>query len=58
MNALISGVFPVLAARSGSIPFFFFAAMMVVQYVVVLRFFPETRGVKLENMEAHLVGRA
>ncbi len=57
MNALISGIFPVLAARSGSIPFFFFAAMMGVQYVVVLRFFPETRGVRLEQMEQYLIER-
>ncbi|HVW11092.1 MAG TPA: sugar porter family MFS transporter [Bryobacteraceae bacterium] len=58
MNALISGIFPVLAARSGSIPFFFFAAMMVVQYIVVLRFFPETRGVKLEDMAERLAETA
>ncbi|HVY95011.1 MAG TPA: sugar porter family MFS transporter [Bryobacteraceae bacterium] len=58
MNALISGIFPVLAARSGSIPFFVFAAMMVVQAIVVLRFFPETRGVKLEDMEQCLAETA
>lgn len=58
MNALISGIFPVLAARSGSIPFFFFAAMMVVQGIVVLRFFPETRGVKLEDMAQRLAETA
>ena len=39
MNALISGIFPVLAARSGGGPFVFFAAMMVVQFFVVLAVF-------------------
>jgi SP family arabinose:H+ symporter-like MFS transporter len=41
MNALISLVFPILAARSGGIPFVFFAAMMALQFVIVLRFYPE-----------------
>jgi sugar porter (SP) family MFS transporter len=54
MNALISGVFPVVAARSGAIPFWFFSLMMVLQFFVVLRFYPETRGVSLENMEEHI----
>lgn len=54
MNALISAVFPVMAARSGAVPFAVFAAMMVVQFFVVLMFYPETRGVSLEKMEHHL----
>lgn len=54
MNALISGIFPVMAARSGAAPFVFFAIMMAVQFVVVLRFYPETAGVALESMESHL----
>jgi len=54
MNALISAVFPVMAARSGAIPFFLFAAMMVVQFFVVLTLYPETNGVSLEKMEHHL----
>jgi MFS transporter, SP family, arabinose:H+ symporter len=53
-NALISAVFPVMAARSGAIPFVLFAAMMVVQFFVVLTLYPETKGVSLENMEKHL----
>ncbi len=56
MNAIVSAVFPVLAVRSGAIPFFFFAGMMVVQFVVVLKIYPETKGVSLENMERHLAG--
>jgi MFS transporter, SP family, arabinose:H+ symporter len=54
MNALISAVFPVMAARSGAIPFVLFAAMMVVQFFVVLTLYPETNGVSLERMEHYL----
>jgi MFS family permease len=54
MNALISGVFPALAARSKSIPFVFFAAMMVLQFFVVLLIYPETKGVSLEEMQKKL----
>lgn len=54
MNAAISAVFPLVAASSGSLPFFFFAAMMVVQFVVVLFVYPETKGVPLEGMEERL----
>jgi MFS transporter, SP family, arabinose:H+ symporter len=57
MNALISGIFPVIAARSGAIPFAFFAAMMAVQFIVVLKMYPETKGVSLENMQEHLSGK-
>jgi MFS transporter, SP family, arabinose:H+ symporter len=53
MNAAISGFFPVLAARSAALPFVFFALMMVVQFVVVLLFFPETKNVALEDMRIH-----
>ena len=51
MNAIISGIFPVMAARSGAIPFAVFALMMVVQFIVVLSIYPETKGVSLEEME-------
>jgi sugar porter (SP) family MFS transporter len=54
MNAMISGIFPVMAARSGAIPFIFFAVMTAVQFFVVLAVFPETKGVSLEDMEHHL----
>ncbi len=54
MNALISGVFPALAAKSKSIPFVFFAAMMVLQFAVVLVMYPETKGVSLEEMQKKL----
>jgi sugar porter (SP) family MFS transporter len=54
MNALISGVFPVLAAKSGGIPFLFFSAMMLLQFVVVLSTYPETKGYSLEEMQKKL----
>jgi SP family arabinose:H+ symporter-like MFS transporter len=56
MNALISSIFPVMAAGSGAVPFVFFASTMVVQFVVVLVFYPETKGFSLEEMEVHLAG--
>jgi MFS transporter, SP family, arabinose:H+ symporter len=54
MNGVISLVFPVMAARSGGYPFVFFSAMMVVQFVVVLLFYPETKGLSLEELQKKL----
>lgn len=54
MNGIISLIFPVMAARSGGYPFVFFAAMMVVQFVVVLFFYPETKGLSLEELQKRL----
>ena len=54
MNALISGIFPALAAWSKPIPFAFFAAMMALQLFVVLFVYPETKGVSLEEMQKKL----
>jgi SP family arabinose:H+ symporter-like MFS transporter len=54
MNAAISGLFPVLAASSGSVPFMFFSAMMVLQFFVVLSLYPETKGVSLEELQKKL----
>ena len=53
MNAGISGLFPVVAVY-GAVPFVFFAAMMVVQFFVVLLVYPETKGITLEDMESKL----
>ena len=58
MNALISAAFPIIAARSQGVPFLFFAAMMVLQLIVVARLFPETKGVTLEQMEDAVASRA
>jgi len=54
MDALIAAAFPLVAAYSKGLPFVFFAAAMVVQLVVVARFFPETKGVTLEAMQRAL----
>ncbi len=54
MNALISGIFPLMAASSGAYPFVFFAAMMVLQFFVVLFLYPETKGISLEEMQKRL----
>jgi SP family arabinose:H+ symporter-like MFS transporter len=54
MNGIISLVFPVMAARSGGYPFVFFAVMMVVQFFVVLVFYPETKGQSLEELQRKL----
>jgi SP family arabinose:H+ symporter-like MFS transporter len=54
MNALISGIFPLLAASSGGYPFIFFSLMMGLQFFVVLFVYPETKGVSLEQMQKKL----
>ena len=55
MNAAIALIFPILAAKSGGAPFVFFAVMTVVQFVVVLLFYPETKGQTLEALQRRLV---
>jgi MFS transporter, SP family, arabinose:H+ symporter len=54
MNALISQMFPIVAATSKAAPFVFFAAMMVLQFLVVLFVYPETKNIVLEDMEKKL----
>src|SRR2546426_4930010 len=54
MNALISWTFPLMAASSGGYPFVFFSTMMVLQFFVVLLFYPETKGISLEEMQRKL----
>ena len=54
MNAFISGLFPWVAAHSKAAPFGFFAAMMVLQFFVVLFLYPETKGVTLEQLQHKL----
>ena len=51
MNAAISWTFPIVASHSRGAPFVFFAAMMAVQFFVVLFTFPETKGITLEDMQ-------
>lgn len=54
MNAIVSGLFPAVAARSSAYPFLFFAAMMAVQFLVVLTIYPETKQLTLEQLQQQL----
>jgi sugar porter (SP) family MFS transporter len=54
MNAAISGFFPLVAHRSTSAPFMFFSSMMVLQFIVVLLVYPETKGRSLEQLQQQL----
>lgn len=54
MNAIVSGAFPIIATQSQSGPFFMFLVMVVLQFFVVLLFFPETSGVRLEDIQRRL----
>lgn len=50
-NAIISGVFPIVALHHAALPFYFFAAMMALQFFIVLFIYPETKNVSLEEMQ-------
>lgn len=50
-NAAISWVFPIVAAHTKALPFVVFALCTLAQAIIVPRFFPETRGVELEDMD-------
>jgi sugar porter (SP) family MFS transporter len=52
--AVVSWTFPMIAEVSGAIAFAFFAAMMLLQFVLVLMFLPETKGVSLEQIQRKL----
>jgi len=52
--ALIIFIFPQVAKSSGGAPFLLFGLMMVVQFIVVVLFYPETKGVSLEQLQHKL----
>ncbi len=54
MNGIISQVFPSMAHASRSLPFIFFAVLMAVQFFVIFLFFPETKGLSLEQLQEKL----
>ena len=54
MAAFITFGFPAVAEKSGGYPFVFFTVMTVIQFFVVLRWYPETRGITLEEMQKKL----
>ncbi len=51
LNAVITLVFPLVAVHSHAVPFYFFSAMMVLQFILVASIFPETRARNLESIE-------
>ncbi|GGG70380.1 sugar porter family MFS transporter [Edaphobacter dinghuensis] len=53
-NAAISLVFPLMAMSSGAYPFIFFAAMMVIDFFLVLFYYPETSNISLEHLQTNL----
>jgi MFS transporter, SP family, arabinose:H+ symporter len=57
MNAIIAQMFPVIVhSMSTATPFFFFAFMTAVQFLVVLVVYPETKGQSLEALQRRLLG--
>ena len=54
--AAISWTFPAIASISGGHAFAFYASMMVLQLIWVLRVMPETKGVPLEEIQKRLSG--
>jgi len=54
MAAAISWTFPMFAQASGGHTFAFYAVMMVLQLIWVLRVMPETKGVALEDIQKRL----
>jgi SP family arabinose:H+ symporter-like MFS transporter len=54
MNAIVSAAFPVVATQSQSGPFFVFLVMVILQFLAVWLFFPETSGVRLEDIQRRL----
>jgi sugar porter (SP) family MFS transporter len=53
-NAAISYAFPVMLRYSTPGTFWFFAAMMVLDLVLVTTLYPETSNISLEDMQHHL----
>ena len=54
MAAVISWTFPMIAEASGGHTFAFYAVMMVLQLIWVLKVMPETKGVPLEDIQKRL----
>jgi sugar porter (SP) family MFS transporter len=50
----VSWLFPVIAAKSGASAFGFFGVMMVLQFILVWKFLPETKGLSLEELQKRL----
>ncbi len=55
MCAAVSWTFPILSTESVGYPFMLFALVTALQFFVVLKVYPETKGVSLEELEKKLV---
>ena len=55
--ATLSTFFPVIAVHTAAAPFIFFSSMMVLQLIVVIWLFPETKGFTLEELQYRLETR-
>jgi hypothetical protein len=56
MAAVIAQMFPIVVTKmSTATPFIFFAAMTVLQFLVVLFVYPETKGQTLEQLQRRLM---
>ena len=53
-DAIVAGTYPLIASHWQAAPFAFFAAMMVLQFFLVLFIYPETKGISLEQMHRNL----
>lgn len=53
-NALITGSFPLLASGFGARIFIIFAALMALQFFVVLLLYPETKHINLETLASDI----
>ena len=49
--AAVGWIFPFIAHASGAYAFGFFAVMMVLQFVLVAKFLPKTKGISLERLQ-------
>jgi len=54
MAGIITFGFPAVAEKSGGYPFVFFSTMMALQFLVVAFWYPETKGITLEEMQKKL----
>jgi len=51
VDALVAGIFPIVAVHYVAVPFYFFAAMMAIELLLVIFIYPETKGLSLEEMQ-------
>jgi SP family xylose:H+ symportor-like MFS transporter len=63
-NFLVGLFFPILNGNEylsshfhGAFPMWLFAGVMAVAVIFIFRFLPETKGVALEDMEAHIIAK-